>query len=685
MSSRKTDKAYELLKGYSGTNPYISMIRRNVISNGNADSLNDFSAEFIIRNIGQEPLGIGRTVRITEWFGEKKKEDWKTDFTPVKLRIVSYLGETDRKYCCYVQYRKSVPPCMCFIPKNAVIDNFFVTDYNCISVDFDRYDRLSTAIDRDRVLMNHQKTAVKFLLGRRKCILADQQGLGKTTSLAVAAIEGNFDSVLIICPASLKNNWKNELMWYVPEKDITVVDGFLSRTKAELEEFLGYSVGKSGKKKDELMSEAKEVGKWVDNRFVIINFDILDEFYTVSRVTSEESVRKLMESNPLLRYLYNRKSLIIVDEAHKLSNSTSTRYKVINDLIRRTVPHSIYLSTGTPVTNMPENLFCLLKLLDAPIACDWNYYTERYCGANKIYAKGEFNRLKDIWFSSHGKEGWRELSKEEVDECKKYIDDHARKISVMEEPTNIEELKEVISYLYMRRTKEDVTDLPKKHIHELRYSLNEQQVMEYDKLWDEYEASKTAENPDKELNKELLEGAIYRTYLAEQMVPKTIALVDDLISKGEKVVIACCYDNELYALREYYGKRCVIFNGKCNLKQKDSAISEFKGNDGVMVFIGNIIASGVGITLTNSHTLIFNSYDYVYANNSQMEDRVHRIGQKNECNIYYQMFNDTHCEHMWDIVLKKQYLSDTLITSQRPTVKTVGLQRGGDSPMRSPS
>ena len=34
-------------------------------------------------------------------------------------------------------------------------------------------------------------------------------GLGKTTEASVAAIEGNFDSVLIICPASLKNNWKN--------------------------------------------------------------------------------------------------------------------------------------------------------------------------------------------------------------------------------------------------------------------------------------------------------------------------------------------------------------------------------------------------------------------------------------------------------------------------------------------
>ena len=48
-----------------------------------------------------------------------------------------------------------------------------------------------------------------------------------------------------------------------------------------------------------------------------------------------------------------------------------------------------------------------------------------------------------------------------------------------------------------------------------------------------------------------------------------------------------------------------------------------------------------------------------------MEDRIHRIGQTKDCDIYYQMFNDTHCEHMWDIVLKKQYLSTTLITREK--------------------
>ena len=59
-----------------------------------------------------------------------------------------------------------------------------------------------------------------------------------TTSLSVASIEGNFDSILIICPASLKTNWRDELLWYVPERDITIVDSAQGKTKAELEKML---------------------------------------------------------------------------------------------------------------------------------------------------------------------------------------------------------------------------------------------------------------------------------------------------------------------------------------------------------------------------------------------------------------------------------------------------------------
>jgi hypothetical protein len=183
-------------------------------------------------------------------------------------------------------------------------------------------------------------------------------------------------------------------------------------------------------------------------------------------------------------------------------------------------------------------------------------------------------------------------------------------------------------------------------------------------LWDEYEIAQKEKDEEKELNKELIEGGLYRRYLSNQMVPKTIKIVNELLGKNEKVVIACCYDDELYALQEYYGDECVIYNGKLNSKQKDNNKDEFLNNPNVKVFIGNIQAAGVGITLNVAKYLVFNTFSYVTGENEQMQDRIHRIGQTQPCDIYYQMFRGTQYEKMWNIVLRKQLIIEQVIKKE---------------------
>ena len=348
-------RALDILKEYKGSNPYILMLQRDVIfKNG---ELNDFGAEYIVKNHDFQPISINKTIKIADWYQIKKKEDWNLEFLPEKLVVKWLLGETSTTYHCYVKYRQSVDPVQAFLPKKAVLTNFLVSDHKAINVDFDRYDKLSMAKDSKRKLREHQKEAVQFLLSRKKCVLADEPGYGKTAELAVAAIEGNFDSVLIICPASIKSTWKKELLWYVPERDITIIEGIQGKTKSELEKYLGYPIGKSGKKVSELQEEAKERGKWQDNRFVIINFDILSEVYKIPETRSQVNIEKAFNESPMLQYLVNKKSLIIIDEAHVLSKMTSIQYKIVKDAIKRSNPDSIYAATGTPITNNPLNFF----------------------------------------------------------------------------------------------------------------------------------------------------------------------------------------------------------------------------------------------------------------------------------------------------------------------------------------
>ena len=642
----------DILKTYSGNNPYICMLRKDIL-NHNTDILNDFAIEYVVKNHQVQPLSINKTIKIADWYSEKKQEDWGLDFLPEKLAIKVLLGETSTTYHCYVKYRKNMEPKQCFLPKKAVLTNFLVEDYSNIQVDFDRYDRLSMMKDLNHKIKEHQKIAVKFLLSRQKCILADDMGYGKTKSLIISALEGNFDSVIIICPASIKTNWRDELLWYVPERDVTIVEGLQGKTKVELEKMLGYAEGRSGLKISELQEEFKERGKWQDNRFVIVNFDILDEFYKIPVSRSKENIEKALQNSPMLQYIKNKKSLIIIDEAHRLSNSTSIRYKVIRDLIKRGEPHSIYAATGTPITNNPQNLYCVLQLLGDSITDDYNYYMERYCGAFKVPAKGEKEKWTNIWHQRGC-----------IGDLRQFIRDNAKMILVANDATNLDELKERISHMYLRRTKEELKGMVMKRIHEVSYKLNEQQKIEYDRLWEEYEEQKMEENPESEINKELIEGGIYRRYLSNQMVPNTIALTEEFISNGEKVVIACCYDEELYALQEYFGNKCVIYNGKMNSKEKDAAQNAFMTDKDIKVFIGNLQSAGVGISLVVSTKLIFNSFSYSNADNKQMEDRVHRLNQINDVDIYYQFFDGTQNEKMWKIVLKKDDIFKTVIKTE---------------------
>lgn len=654
VMTNKEIEVLRLLRTYQGGNPYLLRLKRDVCNYGKTNLVDAFITKYVLNNVAVQPKAINKTVKLTDWYGEKMKEQYAIEFIPERLYIKTYLGETTNTFHVYAKWRQSMGLIEMFLPKKGVITDFLTEDFHDYQVDFSRYNNLLHAKDPNRTVKPIQEEAVKFLLSRKKCILANEMGTGKTMALSIGAIEGNYDSVLIICPASLKTNWKSELSWFVPEKDVTIIEGYLGKNKAELETYLGYGQGRSGENLDELKNEAKAKGKWQDNRFVIINFDILSEFYTPTKVRSDEGLRKVAAENPLFNYIYGKKALIIIDEAHSLSNNTSDRFKLIKNLIAKGNPDGVWLSTGTPITNYPENYFNLLVLVGDPIADDWNYYASRYCDAKRFPAKGEREKWTMRYLKSVKKSSWSQLDYFEKENLKEYIKKYARMITVSKGASNLDELRERTAKIYLRREKGEMGGLPEKHVHKIVYDFTAEQLLEYGRLWDEYEAAKAEENPDKELNKDLLEGAIYRKYCSNQMIPNTEKLANDFISKGRKVVIMCCYDEELYTLKDYYGDRCVIFNGKISPKEKDEAVSKFMNDDSVMVFIGNMAAASVGITLTSSSVMIFNNMHYAPALNRQAEDRIYRIGQKNDCDIYYQIFRETEYEKIWDTVLDKE-------------------------------
>ena len=619
------ERVYSLLKMYNGSNNQILYLKYK--TNRTDYSLSEFDVTYVLNNFSYQPYELNKVVKISSDYGEILKKKYELDFLPKKIKITKVIGEMGESLHCYVQYRKSIAPTLMYVRKNYILNDYKEErEKDKIFVDFDKYDEMTK--ESGRKLKEVQKTGIEFLLQNKKCILSDSMGLGKTNSSIVAAMETKSDKILIICPASLKSTWKREISLYNDVSDITIING----------------------------SEWETSG-----RFTIVNYDILNNFYKIptdivyeDKIMEDGTIQKvpvMVKSSNGTLVPKTRKSLkkdkikeclaqspifldkfdcVIIDEAHKLSNNTSIRYKVISDFLKRLKPQYVFLLTGTPLTNRPMNLYHILKLIDADVTRDYQYYVKRYCGGKQM-------KLKT-----------------------------GKTIMLNGDATNLDELCEKIKHVYIRRLLSDMTDMVNKSIETRYYDLTDTQMERYSELWEEYVSAQMEQgNDDSEDYRQLVEGILVRQYLAKEMIANTIQLVNEKIEDDEKVIIICTFTEEINELKKYYGNKCVVYDGKMTLKQKDKAEHEFMNNPKVKVFIGQIIACSVGLTLTAAHTLIFNSYSWVAADNKQAEDRIYRINQKEDVTCIYQLFNDSISQNMFDKVMRKEIIMNETIKSEK--------------------
>ena len=681
MVESKISKAYDILKNYNGENGYIIMLKNDVYVYNR--TLNDFQIEFILNNLNFQPKFIGKNVKIVDWFGVKMQEKYDLPFIPKLMEIGYFMGEAMGLYVFYARYRKSQEKgYLTICSKEVILTDFLVEDFHSFQVDFAKYNLMAKD---GTVLRPHQEEAVKFLLSRKKCILADEPGSGKSKCCAVASIAGGFKKILIICPASVKPTWKRELSAYVPEDQISIIEGFNGMKKGELERFLGYEEGKSGLKKEELLERAKKAGKWNENKYTIVNYDILQDFYeipTEERTVTERDVdengnivttkkkktvtsRKkdvISEAMSNSEMFQSQFDLIIIDEAHRLSNLTSGRFKIMADFVKRTSAQSIYCVTGTPITNNPYNFFQILKIINAPIVKEWESYVKRYCDGKKIYLKGQRDKWTSVYLKSKGVSSWYNLTDEQKDDLKAFLDKNCRSVWLHSGATNLDELKERVKSYYLRREQKDFGKIVQKTVKLLEYELTDSQRVEYEK---EYEAFIEKQVANQSTTTLMIEGVAMRQWLAREMIPYTKKLTDYHLSKGEKVIIFCSFDNELYALKEIYKDCCATFNGKMTPKEKIKAEKDFMEDPDCKVMVANIESCGVGLTLTSSNVCIFNSTSWGAISHTQAENRIYRLSQTKDVIIYYQLFKNTFVEKMWYKVKQKEGIAEQIIVNEK--------------------
>ena len=346
--------------------------------------------------------------------------------------------------------------------------------------------------------------------------------------------------------------------------------------------------------------------KWEDSDFIIINYDIIKNFHD----------EKKKSDSVLLKTKFD---LVIIDEAHYIQNKQAQRTKLINDFVSNV--DRLWLLTGTPITSRPINYFNLLNLIECPVAKNWMAYVKRYCNGFQFQA----GRRK-IWNVSGA--------------------------------SNLEELRDRTAPLVLRRLKENVLDLPDKIITPVYLRLKSK---EYEALMGEYYDWYDKNGESDSLTLQFTKLTKVRQVIAEEKVPSTIEICENIVEQGKKVIVFTNFTKTLEMILEHFGKKAVRLDGQMSQKERQMSVDRFQNEDDVMVFVGNIKAAGVGITLTAGEAVVMNDLSFIPSDHSQAEDRSYRYGQKNNVLVYYPIFDNTVEGIIYDILKKKKDIFETVM------------------------
>jgi SWI/SNF-related matrix-associated actin-dependent regulator 1 of chromatin subfamily A len=554
-------KALLILDNYEGSNNYILNLKHKK-ENSKSFVPTRPQADYINNYNTTQPKVAKKWVKLDSYFGKKLMEDKMYTKEPSEIYVEKLLVEKDKAYHIWGKIFSGETLHDFWMPKSALLKDNEVKN---ISIDYDKYTH--------RPPMEHQKEAIEKLVRNKKFILADDMGLGKTTSTIIASLETGAKKILIVCPASLKINWQREIANY-SDRSVYIAEG---------------------KKFSD------------DHDFVIVNYDILKNFHDIK----EKDKSEIMKINF---------DLVIMDEAHMISNPQAQRTKIANDIASKS--NRVWLLSGTPMTSRPMNYYNLLNLVDSPVAMNWMAYAKRYCNGFQF---------------SVGK----------------------RKVWNVTGASNLDELRERTSTHILRRLKEEVLDLPEKIITPVYLRLKSK---DYEELMGEY-FDWYDQNPEESSSLTIQFGKLMkvRKVIAQEKINNTIELAENIIEQGKKVIIFTNFTDTLNQIYNHFGKSAVYLDGSCSKFHRQNAVDEFQTNDKIKVFVGNLKAAGVGITLTSAEAVIMNDLSFVPAEHSQAEDRSHRIGQKNSTSVYYPLFENTIEGAIYDILNRKKKIISTVM------------------------
>ena len=350
------------------------------------------------------------------------------------------------------------------------------------------------------------------------------------------------------------------------------------------------------------------------------NIDNLNCYFLITNIESlrnkeiQKHLKKLTSDGTL--------NIVAIDEIHRGGgkNGQSQAGKAIHQLQSE---YKIAL-TGTPLVNKPLDLYNIMKWLG--------------------YEKRSFYAFRNTYCEMGGFKGYEVVGYK-----------------------NMEDLKNKVEKVQLRRLKEDVLDLPEKIRSTDFVELTGKQKQTYKsvqrELRDQLDEILELDNPLAKMLR-LRQVTSYPKLIKEDVkenvkLDRLRQLIGENVKNGEKTIVYSNWTQITEMLAEELSEcnPAYIVGGSDTQEE----IKKFQEDDSCKIIIGTIGAMGTGITLTKASNIIFYDRPWNFSTVEQAEDRAHRIGTTKNVNIVSLVVKDSIDEVVEEIINTKKDLSDLLV------------------------
>jgi len=451
-------------------------------------------------------------------------------------------------------------------------------------------------------LYPYQKEDSERMLSIGSSLNFSEMGVGKTPETLNIVEKGRFHIPLIVCPNSLRFEWKRQIDEWVGPNLCAVCGG----------------------------------DSWMKSRVLVDSFKASRKY----RIINYEALRSKLVAEILSYIPFD---IIIFDEIHKLRNP---RTKLVEgDKTERFSkdkeggawrflnqhPNAIVLGlSGSPIMNYPNDLY-------VPLSCTkpdhyprgiqpWRQFMYKYC----LWSDGRYGPY--IYGTRH--------------------------LEQLREETS--------PFIIRRTKKEVLPYLPEKYYRRPMLEMRPDQRKLYDQMETELKVLLDTGEPLWSTNVLSLLTRLRQINLDPKMLgitsssAKTEFIMDTIESTEDKLVIFSCFEKYIYLLHLLLPKTShVMITGQVHPNKRIEEVRKFQEDDSIKLCIGTVQAMGEGITLTSASNCIISDRWWNQPVCAQAEDRLHRIGQKNAVQIILPICSNSVDQALDEILNRKHEASQS--------------------------